>query len=46
MYGLLVDIMTFNLGLHLKVNPNIIELCMGCIFWMVHVMTKIYMQRI
>ena len=36
----------FDLGWPLKVKSNIIEFLMGCIFLMVHVMTKFYMKHI
>ena len=35
MYGISVDLMSFDLGWPLKVKSNIIEFLMGCIFWMV-----------
>ena len=44
-YCILVDLMTFDLGWALikdKIKNNSF-FCVGCIFWMVHVMTKIYM---
>ena len=44
-YGISVDLITFDLGWPFKVKSNIIEFLMGCIFWMVHVMTKFYMKH-
>ena len=46
MYGISVDLITFDLGWPLKVKSNIIEFLMGFIFWMVHAMTKFYMKHI
>ena len=46
MYGISVDLITFDLGLPLKVKSNIFEFLMGCIFWIGHVMTQFYMKHI
>ena len=40
MYGLLVDLMTF------KGQIKVIEFLMGCISWVLYVMTKVYMKHI
>ena len=45
-YGISIDLITFDLGWPLNIKSNIIEFLMGCIFWMVHVMTKIYLKHI
>ena len=43
-YGISVDLITFDLWWPLKIKSNIIEFLMGFIFWMGHVMTKFCMK--